>query len=180
MSSSSSTIHYVPPQQEHGSQMYSIALSSPPLETNTNYCYNLFAKHFANDGCLVALQDQEVLAFIQAYRPPQQRDTIFVWQIGVRPTARGRGLGTGLLKNSCLRLLQEGVQYLEATIDPANKASITLFTRFADKLGVPLKVVDNFLSSNHLSTATEYHEKEDLYRIGPFTMEHFEKSGWIE
>ena len=97
--------------------MYDIVVNGT-LDTNSAYCYMIFAKHFT-DECIgnassgfhhfveillqAATKDNKVVGFILGYRPPTHRDTIFVWQVGVDQSMRGRGVAGKLLLNLAKR-----------------------------------------------------------------------------
>ena len=67
---------------------------------------------------------EELCGSVIGFRPPQQPDTLFVWQIAVAATARRTGLGGRMLDHLVDRL---GVTHVEATVTPDNAASAALF-----------------------------------------------------
>ena len=150
------------------------AADSKVLEVNTAYCYGAFALHFGTDGCVIAERGGKPVGYIQGYRPPTHPDTVFVWQIGVDASERGRGLGKRLLRSLCARLAGDrGVKYLEATVTPSTEPSRALFRGFARDIGAaceekPLFKEDDFPKP---AEGAPPHEPEDLFRIGPFSPE---------
>lgn len=169
------------PTAEDGAEIYELVKETGVLDLNSPYKYVLFGEHFG-DSSIVAERDGKVRGFVTGFRPPNKPDSLFVWQIGVANSDRGRGLGSVLLQELLERESCEGVRYLEATVTPSNKPSSSLFRRFATKIGVKCRVSDAFASDLFPG---DDHEREDLFRIGPLpenltqetsdTMEIFEK-----
>jgi len=157
--------------------MQKIASDSKVLEVNTGYCYLVYCKHFGQDGCIVAERvnednEREIVGYVQGYRPPTHRDTVFVWQIGVSETVRGQGIGGVMLKELFNRVSLDGVRYLEATVTPSNLPSRKLFRGFARDMNTkceesPYFSCDNFALPGASREAVAAHESEDLFRIGP-------------
>lgn len=146
--------------------MWRLVVDMGALDVNSPYAYLLVCSHFA--GTSVVADDPEaggLIGFVASYRLPEDPDVLFVWQVGVSPRQRKRGIGRKLLHGLLQRPGNAGVRYLHATVTPSNTASDRLFRAFADAIAAPC------------STAEEYpadmfpvggHEPEVLYRIGPF------------
>lgn len=149
--------------------MYDIVVNGT-LDTNSAYCYMIFAKHFT-DECIVATKDNKVVGFILGYRPPTHRDTIFVWQVGVDQSMRGRGVAGKLLLNLAKRLHESGVNFLEATVTPSNEASRNLFQGFARRVSAEC-IITPYFKEEDFPQVTPPHEAEDLFRIGPFSFKN--------
>jgi len=134
------------------------------LDLNSTYAYLVVCRDFA-ETCLVAEEAGRIAGFVTGYRPPRKPDTVFVWQIGVAPEARGRGLGSLVLD----RLLQSDacstVRFLETNVTPSNRASRALFQGLARRLRTPIEELEGFESSLFPDPS---HEPERLLRIGPF------------
>jgi len=155
------------PTVSDGSVMHQLVKDGGVLEPNTVYCYLLLATHFAQN-CLITERDGEAIGFIASYRPPSHPEAIFVWQIGVRPDARGQGLAKRMLHELVKRPANADVRFLEATVDPGNEPSCRLFRAFAREQGVPCDVSPGF-TPEHFTPAE--HPPEDLHRIGPLRRE---------
>ncbi len=155
------------PTVDDGSAMYQLVKDSKVLEPNTRYAYLLLATHFAGTS-LLAEQDGEVLGCVCAYRPPSHPEAVFVWQVGVRSDARGRGLAKRMLHELVKRPACADVRFLEATVDPGNEPSCRLFRAFAREQDVPCDVSPGF-TPEHFAPAE--HPPEDLHRIGPLRRE---------
>ena len=83
------------PGVSDGPTIYDLVTRSKPLDVNSRYNYLLLCSHFANT-CAVAESDATVQAFISAYVPPEQPDTLFVWQVAVDASLRGQGVASPL------------------------------------------------------------------------------------
>jgi L-2,4-diaminobutyric acid acetyltransferase len=102
----------------------------------------------------------DIVGYVTAFHPPGAPDTLFVWQVGVSPAARGRGLASRMLDEL---LARTGARWLEATVTPSNEASTALFTGAARR------------HDTDLDRSVAYpedmfpggHEAEILFRIGP-------------
>lgn len=134
------------------------------LERNTAYAYLLLCSHFA-DTSIVAEQGGEVVGFVAGYRPPTQPEAVFVWQVGVAPSARGQGLGGRLLDGVLAMPGCQGARYLTATVSPDNEASLALFRGFARRRQVPCEEGPGFAAR----LFPEPHPDENLIRIGPLS-----------
>lgn len=146
-----------------GKTLWRLAATSETLETNTTYAYGLLARDFS-ETCLLAEADGDPVGYVAAYRPPTRSDVVFVWQIGVAKSARGRGLAKRLLHALVERPGCRGVRHLESTVTPSNAASDRLFRSFARERGAPVEVLSGF-AAEELGDGD--HEREDLYRVGP-------------
>ncbi len=143
------------------------------LDLNSLYCYLLVGRDFSRTS-LVAIRREaagETLAgFVAAYRPPERPETLFIWQVGVAPEARGQGLARRMLRRLIDVPACRGIELLEATVTPSNEASRRLFSRLAADLGVACRVEAGFPADlfGGLDPAGRVaHEREDCFLIGP-------------
>lgn len=143
-----------------GGRMWALVRESDALELNTSYCYLLMAKHFSAT-CLVAERGDELLGFVMAYRPPDQPDTAFVWQIGVAAAARGQGIAGRLLDALADT---SGARYIEASVGETNAASQALFNGFARRREANVDSDADFINAAEFPGE---HETEKRFRIGP-------------
>lgn len=144
--------------------VWRLVASSGELDVNSPYAYVL-AFHHHHATSIVAEVEGEVAGFVLSYRPPEQPDTLFVWQVGVAPAHRQHGLGRRLLLAALGRERCRDVRYLEATVTPNNRASARLFGGLAEVLGAEHEVSPLFPATYFPDRS---HEQEDLFRIGPF------------
>jgi L-2,4-diaminobutyric acid acetyltransferase len=148
------------PVLNDGHAIYQLIKSCPPLDLNSSYLYFLQASHFA-DTCIVVKKDGIIIGFLSAYYQPDKPKTLFVWQVAIAESARGRGLAKAML----LELLKcqpqdSAMTEIACTISPSNKASQGLFASFAAKHGLVMQT-SPFINETHFGD--ENHEAEDLY-----------------
>lgn len=152
---------------DDGKRMHEFVAEHGVLELNTAYAYLILAKHFGRH-CLVVesdeLADNALAGFVLAYRPPTATEEIFVWQIGVHPELRGRGLAKTMLQE--LRKLPANcdAQFVTATVATDNAPSRALFRGLAKELGVTCEESVGLTREQFHGN----HEAEDLFRVGPF------------
>ena len=133
------------------------------LDLNSSYAYLLLCDRF-RDTCVVAPgAGQELAGAAMCFRVPRQPDTLFVWQIAVRPAWRGAGLAVALLRHVVSSEACRGVRFLEAHVAPENRASEALFRKLARSLEAPLVFRKGFAASDF----PDPHAPERLVRIGP-------------
>lgn len=147
-----------------GGGMWKVVKESGVLDLNSAYLYLLLAKDFAQT-CVVAESGGEIVGFVTGYRPPERPDSIFLWQVGVDASMRGKGMGKRLLKAFLASPGARGATMLETTISPSNTASRALFTSVARELDTDMRVTEGFTEA-HFPTGG--HEAEELYLIGPY------------
>jgi L-2,4-diaminobutyric acid acetyltransferase len=152
------------PTAEDGYALNQLVAASPPLDTNSVYCNLLQCTHFSATSVAVE-QDGRLVGFISAHIPPEKPDTVFVWQVVVDGSQRGRGLAKKMLHEIVARPACRGVRYLETTITPDNDASWALFKSFARDKDTGLEHAVWFERDAHFGGL---HDSESLLRIGPF------------
>lgn len=149
-------------RRSDGKAIHALVERAGTLEANTAYCYLLLADHFGSTS-VVAEVDGEIVGTVVGYRPPSRPDALFVWQVGVDSSMRGRGLGLGLLRAFTRTPGARGARVLQATVAPSNVPSNKLFSAFARSLEATLKVSEGYPSS----LFPEGHEDERLITIHP-------------
>lgn len=151
------------PLAQDGPGMYALVDRCKPLDLNSRYCYIILGDHFAS-SCVVAELDGEVAAMITAYVPPERRDTLFVWQVAVDARLRGRGVAKQMVRHLLQRRNLKGIRFVEATVNPSNDASRSLFRALSRECGCHYEEsliypADMFGDGDH--------EQENLLRVGP-------------
>lgn len=151
------------PCLEDGAAMCQLVQETAPLDPNSCYAYLLLSTHFA-DTCVVAKDDDELVGLVSAYRPPTAREVLFVWQVGVKSTARGKGLAKTMIRSLLERDACRDVTFLEATVTPSNMPSQALFRSLANEHHAPCQETCWFPPE---AFGSKQHEAELLFRIGP-------------
>lgn len=149
---------------EDGPHIWRLVKATGVLDVNSSYSYLMLGAHFG-DTCVVAEEDGRVVGFVTAYRLPRRPEVVFVWQVGVDESMRGRGVARRMLEALVRLDACRGVEFLETTVTPSNQPSQALFRSFARHLGTDCRVSPFFPESLFPETG---HEAEELYRIGPF------------
>lgn len=148
------------PVHRDGAAMWRIARDSGTLDLNTSYAYLLLARDFAATSRL-AVQDGEAVGFVLGYRRPDAPDRLFVWQIAVDESQRGRRIAARLLDALVADLPQ--VRMLESTITEDNLASQRLFAAFAARHGAAHRIEPLFEQGDFPDPG---HQAEQLHLIG--------------
>ncbi|MGV3655844.1 MAG: diaminobutyrate acetyltransferase [Noviherbaspirillum sp.] len=154
-----------PPRRRDGALLHDLVAACPPLDLNSRYAYLLLCEHHAPTS-VIAERDGRMVGAITAYVPPQQPDTLFVWQVAVAAQMRGQHLGTRMLEYLLAHCLQpRRLRWLETTISPGNLPSHNLFTHFAARHGAGCTTATLFAAEDFGQSG---HEEERLYKIGPW------------
>lgn len=148
--------------------IYRLIKQSPPLDPNSIYSYHLLCRHFS-DTCVVTEQQGEITGFISAYLEPNNPDTLFVWQVVVADSQRGKGLARTMLNTLLASPACSDTRTLESTVNPSNQASRRLFEGLAEQHGCKMEE-SIFLDEEHFGD--EEHEKEILLTVGPLNTEN--------
>lgn len=143
------------------------SLASETVDPNSPYSYLMLSEYFA-DNCAVAEREGSLVGFVTGFRPLEDPETLFIWQIAVDESVRGLGVGSRLLEDVVGRPRVPRLRYLEATVTPDNKASKRLFRSFAESLGTECHEEELFSRSDFPHDAGEVHEPEIRFRIGAF------------
>jgi len=109
----------------------------------------------------------KVVALLTAYVPPEKSDTLFVWQIAVDATVRGKGIAKRLLADVLNRPAMQQVRFVEATVNPSNDASRNIFRSLARQY--QSEISEDLLFETTLLGDGD-HEQENLIRVGPINL----------
>jgi L-2,4-diaminobutyric acid acetyltransferase len=157
-----------PPTEEDAAAIHALIEKSPPLDTNSCYAYLLQAWHFA-ETCALAEIAGLPAAYVSAYIPPRQPDTLFIWQVVVAREFRRLGLARQLVQELLRRPACAGVQFITTTVTVGNMESEQLFRKLARSLRSELGISQCMSSTLFEPTR---HPSERLFRIGPLTRQH--------
>ncbi len=145
-----------------GATLWRLVQATGTLELNSPYLYLLMASDFGST-CLLAEHQGQPAGAVIGYRPPREPDAAFVWQVGVLPGHRGRGLGVAMLMAWRQLPANQDARWVTATVDPDNHVSRALFGALAQRLNVPLAVQPHFTPDQFPIE----HPAEPLLRLGP-------------
>jgi L-2,4-diaminobutyric acid acetyltransferase len=151
------------PHKEDGAAVWDLIKSAGVLDLNSAYSYLMLCEYFT-DTCVVAEFEDEIVGFVSAFRPPSNPEAIFVWQVAVAGSQRGKKLGTSLIRELLQRDACEDVRFLEATVSPSNVPSQSLFKGIARDLNTHCEISECFSAELFPENG---HEAEWTYRIGP-------------
>lgn len=146
-----------------GHALNRLVAASPPLDRNSVYCNLLQCLHFSETSVAAEL-DGELVGFISAYIPPNEPDTLFVWQLVVAESARGTGVARRMLQWLVDQPACEPAQRLATTITADNRASWAVFEGFAARHQAALSRAILFQREQHFAGE---HADEFLLQITP-------------
>lgn len=154
------------PSAKDGPAVFELIKSCPPLDQNSRYCNLVQCLHFGQT-CMAACEPDSgaLVGFVSGYIPPSQRDTLFVWQVAVADSQRGKGVAARLIEALLASESCRGVSYIETTITEENAASWALFRKLARARNAALESAALFEKEKHFA---RQHDTEFLLRIGPF------------
>lgn len=155
------------PVSRDGADVWNFINQIKDLDDNSMYCNLLQCTHFAATSVIARHSNVEgaIAGWMSGYVPPEQPDTLFVWQICVASSARGSGLGKKLVREVLKRQALSGITRIQSTITPGNEKSWGLFRSLAGDLKADLGHQDHFDQHAHFGGA---HDSELLVTIGPF------------
>jgi len=152
------------PEVDDGTAIWELVRDTGVLDINSAYSYIMLGEYFS-ETCLIAEHKGRMVGFVSGFIPKQKPDTLFIWQIAIAGTERGRGLARTLL----LKILDQpscaDLHYIECTVTPSNQPSTRLFRSVAKELGTECRIEDGFEGELF---PEDGHEGERLFRIGPF------------
>jgi len=144
------------PRAEDGAAIWALVRDCKPLDENSMYCNMLQCDHFA-DTCVLAERNGKPIGWISAYIPPNDPETLFVWQVAVSEKARGLGLGGKMLAEIVARDVCAGATRIQTTITDDNDASWGLFRKFGKRQGTQISAAPHYERATHFlgTQATE-------------------------
>ena len=153
-----------------GAAVHRLVVRSKVLDVNSSYAYLLFLDRFGKTSVVAEVDEDgrgstRLGGFVTGFRPPESPDVIFVWQVAVDASMRGRGLARRMLDALVALPACGGVRFLETTVTPTNGPSRALFASFARAKEAEHDVSPYIRAE---MVPEEGHEDEELHRIGPF------------
>lgn len=156
-------ITYRRPESSDGQKIYQLIKSSPPLDLNSLYHYLIFC-HYYNETSIIAEVGNDVIGFISGFITPTDSKKLFIWQVVVDASCRGKGVSLKMLSELVSRQSCRSIEYIETTVTPSNSASRAMFASFAKVYEADIKESVLFPSTLF---GNEGHEEEVLFSIGP-------------
>lgn len=158
-------IIYRRPTASDGAKVWELVRDTGSLDLNSPYCYMLLGDYF-NDTCMIAVQGQDIVGFLSAFRSPRNPETLFVWQVAVASSHRRQGIARAMLEGILNQPACRGVRFIEATVSPSNIASRRLFLGYAEEKSIPSTVTVGYGADMFPDGTVQ--EDEPLFVIGPF------------
>jgi len=106
----------------------------------------------------------QVVGIVTAYIPPQQPDTLFVWQVAVDTPAQNHGVASRMLNHILDRKICSPVHFVETTVTKDNAASRAMFASLARRHDTDIDESVMFDKRIHF---LNLHDTEYKLRIGP-------------
>ncbi len=142
--------------------MWRLAVDSEVLDVNSSYAYLLWCRDYRATS-VVAEVDDAIAGFVTGYLRPEAPEVLFIWQVAVDESFRGRGIGVKMLDHLVCNAAEHGISTLETTVSPDNEASQAMFASLARRHGAEMNREQLFRPDDFPGG----HESEDLYRISP-------------
>lgn len=151
------------PAPDDGVAVHNLIINSAFLDNNSLYCYLLVCTHFSTTS-VVASVGNDLAGVVTAYIPPQQPNTLFVWQVAVDTAAQGRGLASRMLNHILDRDNTRHIKTVETTVTAGNIASRAMFISLARRFNAVISESVMFDQARHF---LNLHDSEHKLRIGP-------------
>lgn len=152
------------PTVEDGRAIWQLIKDTEVLDLNSSYSYLLWADQFSETSIVVD-KGTEIVGFISGFIQPKAQDTLFIWQVAVDESARGKRLASRMIEKILESTACRQVRYVEATVTPSNIPSTKLFKGLARNLETECIVTSGYTADLFPGGG---HEAEELFRIGPF------------
>jgi L-2,4-diaminobutyric acid acetyltransferase len=125
----------------------------------------LFCTHFRKTSVVALNDNNRVVGFVSGYRPPVKVDALFIWQVAVDASMRGRSLAPKIIDNILNRAYNKDIKFIHATVTPSNKPSERLFRKLAEIYNTRCKT--SLFFKGEYFCHNDAHEDEYLFNIGP-------------
>ncbi len=155
-------IEFRHPLASDGDALNALLATTPVLDGNSVQCTLLQCSHFAQTS-VAAFFHGQLVGFVSAYYPPNEPNTLFVWQVVVAQDLRDLGLGKKMLHWLIAQPGCEQAIHLVTAIGIKNSISWSMFDSFARDIGaLPIK---SFVTS--IKPSPDDKQSEYLLRISP-------------
>lgn len=116
------------PKERDAAEVSRFVASSPPLESYPEHIYRIMFRYFGKT-CFVVRCGKTIAGFLLGVVSRTLPDTYFLWQVGVAPFMRKKGMGAKLVSLAENKAKECGCKKIRLTIDPRNAPSQKLFER---------------------------------------------------
>ena len=158
-SKNNNAIKITSPSKKDGYEVSNLVARCPPLDLNSTYHY-LIQSHYFNQTCSVAFEGEKVIAFVSGFINPANKNCLFIWQVAIDESYRGKGLGIELIE--FLLDQNKDVNTIETSITKNNIASRRMFQKIVKKYEATM--YEEILFDKHEDFSNE-HESEILVTI---------------
>lgn len=152
------------PNLDDGAAVWKLVKNTKILDVNSSYSYLLWCSHFSETSVIIEV-DHEIIGFVSGFIMPAASDRLFIWQVAVAETERGKGLASKMVHHLLKREACKDIHYIETTVSPSNIPSQKLFCSLARDLETDIHVSQCFTTDDFPEKG---HEDELLHQIGPF------------
>src|SRR5699024_2623236 len=132
-------------------------------DLNSSYSYLMWCSHFSETSVIVEAINK-IIGFVSGFIKPTSSDRLFIWQVSVAESERGKDLASKMLHHLIARESCTDISYIETTVSPTNIPSQKLFHSLANNLETEIHVSTGFTASD---LPEKGHEDEWLHQIGP-------------
>jgi L-2,4-diaminobutyric acid acetyltransferase len=154
------------PIKSDAPKMFSCLGLIPELEKNSIYMYMLFCDIF-KETSMIAMEGEQVVGAAIGFLMPSDPKNYFMWQLGVLPQWRQKGLATDLVRALLKSPGLSAIDWLSCTVEADNIAIMTTFRRLAESLDTHIELADKFDSKDFLPYI---HATERELRMGPLSL----------
>lgn len=132
-----------------------------PLELHTPFTYWTLFNYFSNI-CFLMIEKDELIGFISGIKGSLDKEVVYLWQIGVSKSHRGKNYASVLIDNFIKAVIELDCNKIQVSISPDNEASYNTFLKYAKEHSYNFAKIGEVKYNDQLSDKKEY---EILYQI---------------
>ncbi|MFH2068191.1 MAG: phosphoribosylamine--glycine ligase [Candidatus Omnitrophota bacterium] len=156
------------PKERDAAEVSRFAASSPPLESYPEHIYRIMFRYFGKT-CFVVRCGKTIAGFLLGVVSRTLPDTYFLWQVGVAPFMRKKGMGAKLVARAEKKAKDCGCKKIRLTIDPRNTPSRKLFERMgysniSRRQGKTVRVCENLAVSDFYGAGRHFMLYEKIFK----------------
>ena len=150
----------VSPELSKFKEISSLVAECEGLVAHDNHFYKIILNYFGNSS-FIAIDDNRVLGWVFGFKSQFDPNIFFLWQLGVHPKVRRRGVGLQLIERLIEVARGLGSTKMRSTVIRENVASRDLFEKCGFNNISESK--ENFLTDQYGPYIPNYYaENEDL------------------